>query len=141
MDLFEHGKLGLTRILHPFYPRNPCSFLSVIQGRQSRSVGQIHKAPMGRQNILFDGATHPDCRCSMVRHTSRSNCEAVNENNGRGVSHRQANSPRRFSVGPSGLFYCVSFPAGVQLRSTPACNPSPFQGFGVFFIAGGAIKV
>ena len=80
MDLFEHGKLGLTRILHPFYPRNPCSLFSVIQGRQFRSIGQIHKAPTGRQNILFDGATHPglsmldgathpDCRYLMVRYT------------------------------------------------------------------------
>ena len=149
---FEHGLHGLTRILYPFYPRNPCSLFSVIQGRQFRSIGQNHNAPTGRQNILFDGATHPDCRCSMVRHTPplcgtplregwskagvcctiRSNCDVVNKNEGRGCVAPSSQCPTSFFRRPSGLFYCVSFPAGVELRSTLACTPSPFQGPGFY---------
>ena len=65
---------------------------------------------------------------------SRSNCEAVNKIEGWGVSHRQTNALRRFSVGPSGLFSMAPFPAGVALRSLLACNPSPFQGYGYDFV-------
>ena len=36
--------------------------------------------------------------------------------------------PTSLSVGPSGLFYFASFPAGVPPCSTPACVPSPLRG-------------
>ena len=124
-----------------------CRCLTVRHTTDCRCLTVRHTPAFGHPSPRGDGLPHRfDCQLDYqciaaapsplgegwpkagVCRISRSNCEAVNENKGRGVSHRQTNAIHRFSVGPSGLFYCVSSSAGVALRATFACNPSLFQG-------------
>ena len=60
--------------------------------------------------------------------SGRSDSEAVNKNKAAGCVAPSNQCPTSLFVGPSGLFYFASFPAGVPPCSTPACVPSPLRG-------------
>ena len=105
-----------------------CRCLTVRHTPDCRCLMVRHTPAFGHPSPRGDGLPHRfDCQFDYqciaaapsplgegwpkagVCRTIRSNCEAVNKNEGRGVSRRQANATRRFSFGPSGLFIVSRF--------------------------------